>query len=307
MREVAAQLTRLTLDECATALGVAALPPRLRRLAVAPFVPLALRLGAEIGRFDAGASVSLEQSARALLTRLHVPIRAEYAEPLPSEGPLLVIANHPGVYDALLLFATLPRADLRLIAADLGFLRSLPTVGRSLVYVPQLPASSRGRASVDAASSRAASTVSSSTLGARGRGLRDVLRHLQDGGAVLHFGAGNIEPDPAFSAPDAWLGEWPSGAAALAQACLRSGGRVVLALVAGVHSPRVKESALVRFAEARGVTTLSALIQIALPRLFTVSPLVRYSARLQHDETQRPTTEQLQVALRRLAKAELGR
>jgi hypothetical protein len=278
---VARQLTQLTLDECAAAVGVAGLSPGLRRLAVSPFVPLARRLGEEIGAFDAGASVSLEQSARALLTRLHVPIRAEFAEPLPTNGPLLVIANHPGVYDALLLFATLPRADLRLIAADRSFLRSLPSVGRHLVYVPECPATAL-------------------SLGARGRGLRQVVRHLKGGGAVLHFAAGQIEPDPAFSKDDCCLGAWPSGAAALAAACIRLGGRVVLALVSGVHSPRVKQSALIRFAEARGITTLSALVQIALPRFFTVSPSIRYSAPLPLERGDTPTTEHLQHVLRRL-------
>jgi hypothetical protein len=279
--DVARRLTELTLDECASALGVSNLSPRLRRIAVSPFVPFARRLGTEISQFDAEAAVSLQASAQALLRRLHVPVYPELVAPIPTQGPLLVIANHPGVYDALLLFAALSRPDLRLIAAERSFLRSLPSVSRHLVYVPDPPPGQPESALANAPQRESSIASASSAHNARGRGLREVISQLKSGGAVLHFAAGQIEPDPAFSEPGQCLGAWTPAAAALASACLRLGGNVVVALVSGVHSPRVKHSALIRFAEAHGVTTLSGLIQIALPRVFPLSPLVRISAPLE--------------------------
>jgi hypothetical protein len=45
---------------------------------------------------------------------------------VPQEGPLLIIANHPGTYDSIAISAALPRNDLKIIAGGYPFLRNLP-------------------------------------------------------------------------------------------------------------------------------------------------------------------------------------
>jgi hypothetical protein len=155
-----------------------------------------------------------------------------------------VLANHPGAYDALSLFAAIPRDDLLVVAAERPFLASLPALRKRLLFIPDPGAGSEG---------------------ARSLGLKRALRHLKDGGALLHFGAGRIEPDPAFSEPAACILDWQSGCGVLAHVAQRCGGAVVVAVVSGVHSARAKESVVVRAAEARGITTLALLMQLALP------------------------------------------
>jgi hypothetical protein len=100
------------------------------------------------------------------------------------------------------------------------------------------------------------------------------VRHLRSGGALLHFPAGQIEPDADFE-PDAarLLKPWQPGVTTLLKACAQVDGRAVLAGVRGVHSPRAKRWLLNRWAERRGITTLSPLLQM-LGRLRDVSTRV---------------------------------
>jgi hypothetical protein len=172
----------------------------------------------------------------------------------PRQGALLVAANHPGAYDALALLAAAGRDDVLIVAADRAFLRSIPSLAPHLVLLTE------GR---DAAPSRA-------------RALRSVRRHLMTGGALLHFGAGQIEPDPAFAGParaDA-LRRWQPGAATFARWAAAANGWVVVALVEGVHSRKAKRLLVTKLAEARGVTTLAPLLQVAMRRYRDVEPRV---------------------------------
>jgi 1-acyl-sn-glycerol-3-phosphate acyltransferase len=150
----------------------------------------------------------------------------------------LVLANHPGAYDALALMSALGRQDLRILAADRTFLRALPRLSAHLLFVPEQ------------ASERAGA-------------LKRAVRHLRQGGALLHFPTGQIEPDADFEPEGAaLLGPWQPGVSALVAACARVDGRVLVAGVRGVHSPRAKRWLLNRAAERRGITTLSPLLQM---------------------------------------------
>ena len=98
-------------------------------------------------------------------------------ENIPEEGPLLVVSNHPGAYDALVVSAQLPRSDLRIIASDLPFLRALPNTSQRIFFIPPNIHNIAGRMS----------------------GMLSAVRYLKDGGAVLLMGSGTIDPDPAVS------------------------------------------------------------------------------------------------------------
>lgn len=91
---------------------------------------------------------------------------------IPLSGPLLIVSNHPGLADALALFATIPRPDLRVVARDRPFLRALPQTAKRMIYVPE-------------------------TASGRIAAIRRVTAQLRGGGAILTFPAGDIEPDPA--------------------------------------------------------------------------------------------------------------
>jgi hypothetical protein len=170
------------------------------------------------------------------------------------------VANHPGAYDALALVATLGRDDVAILAADRVFLRSMPALARHLVFVPDPPAPPLARA----------------------RGLLRAVRHLTSGGTLLHFGAGRIEPDPAFPIDpgvDA-LAAWPGGTGALVRGAALADGWVVTAIVAGVHSRRAKQLPITRLAERRGLTTLAPLLQVALRPFRDVDATVHFGGAL---------------------------
>ncbi|MDI6769864.1 MAG: hypothetical protein QMD04_09325 [Anaerolineales bacterium] len=96
------------------------------------------------------------------------------AEQVPPEGPLLVVSNHPGTYDSLLIVSRLGRDDLKIITGDIPFLRGLPRAREHFLSLTQ-------------------------DINQRMNIVRAAIRHLQQGGALMLFGSGHIDPDPAIS------------------------------------------------------------------------------------------------------------
>jgi 1-acyl-sn-glycerol-3-phosphate acyltransferase len=132
----------------------------------------------------------------------------EGLENIPESGPVLVLSNHPGMTDTLALFSSLPRVDLRAVAAERPFLQSLSNVGHYLIYVPDGP-------------------------GKRMSVVRSAVSHLRKGGAILTFPAGEIEPDPAcMPGATASLGKWSESVAIFAR--LVPEVQIVTAIVSGV-------------------------------------------------------------------------
>jgi hypothetical protein len=167
----------------------------------------------------------------------------------------VVVSNHPGAFDALALIAATGRDDLAVLAADRAFLRAMPNLSRHLFFVSE----------------------ADGAAGSRMLAVRRALRHVASGGALLHFGAGRIEPDPAFTLPpgDEVLAPWHPGCAVFVRGAARRGGLVIPAVVEGVHSLKAKRAFLTRFAERRGVTTVAGLLQVAFRRYRDVAVTVR--------------------------------
>lgn len=232
-------------------LGFGRAPAVVRQAVKRAFHVSSVPLGRLLATFDARiATDGVHLAASQALEDLHA--RWDCAQKVSSTGPLLVVANHPGAYDALVLLAAMGRADVAVITEDRRFLRALPTMSRHLLF----------------GSHHAAGAAS----------LRKALRHLSRGGALLHFGAGRIEPDPAFTqAHVPALLSWNDGAGALVRGAARAGGSVVTALVSGVHSPQAKHLLVNRLAEHFGVTTLALLLQVAVRRYHDVHARVLFS------------------------------
>ena len=100
-------------------------------------------------------------------------VKAIGTENLPAEGPLVIASNHPGAYDALVIAANLPRDDLKIISSDIPFLKKLPVTSNHMIF-------------------------SAPDIHIRMGVVRQAIRHLKDGGALLVFARGSIDPDPAF-------------------------------------------------------------------------------------------------------------
>jgi 1-acyl-sn-glycerol-3-phosphate acyltransferase len=147
------------------------------------------------------------------------------ANNVPATGPLLIVSNHPGIIDAMAIFAHLGRADLRVVAAERPVLRLLRHIDRYLFYVPDLPAQ-------------------------RLRVVREVTQHLREGGAVLTFPGGQIEPDPArFGDAAARLASWSESIDLFARMVPEV--RILPIVVGGVLSPSTLRHPLARLHRSR--------------------------------------------------------
>lgn len=119
------------------------------------------------------ATQSLWEVARDLLPRFSGGWEVEGGKNLPKEGPLLVVANHPGMTDAVAALAVLERPDVHLVANARPTLEVLPNTSEHMVYLnKQVPA--------------------------RMTTLRNLIRLLKEGRTVVLFPRGGIEPEPAL-------------------------------------------------------------------------------------------------------------
>jgi 1-acyl-sn-glycerol-3-phosphate acyltransferase len=211
-------LVRANVDDLLAAFGL----ERVRwgrPLLAALCRPAARRFAQQAAQYDrvvaaAGLQAGGLWGARRLTTRLEVAGQ----DRLPVEGPLLVVANHPGVGDTLALFASLPRPDLRIVAAARPFLEALPATRQRLIELPDGP---HGRRAV----------------------IHQVVEHLRGGGAILAFPGGRIEPDPALApGAAAALLDWSTSVGVFARRVARI--VVVPAIVSGVLSPRLQRHPL---------------------------------------------------------------
>ena len=165
---------------------------------------------------------------------------------IPRSGPLLIVSNHPGQSDGSALFASIPRPDLRIVSAPHPLIRALPHTARYLFFIPEAVP---GRVGL----------------------IRAVARHLRDGGAVLIFPGGQIEPDPALlpGAVDA-LQSWSTSVDHLARLVPQL--TIVPAVASGVLSPKALRHPLVYLRRQKNERRrLAAILQILVPAFHDVT------------------------------------
>jgi putative hemolysin len=217
----AASLTTLLLDETIQAMGLPA--GRLSRALIRPLVYRPAnrfaRLGVIFVRYMANGG--FPAAARWALESHQVQVRLRENDSVPSSGPLLVTSNHPGGMDCLALAAGLGRSDLKIVASGMPFLRNLPEVARHLILVSRVGAYARMSA------------------------LRESIRHLEQGGALLIFPRGRVEPDPAFfSEAESSMEKWSPSVRILLDSVPRL--KWMVAVVSGVVSNRALEHPFAR-------------------------------------------------------------
>jgi 1-acyl-sn-glycerol-3-phosphate acyltransferase len=236
------RLTDINLDDLFDAAGLARVRntplQRLLRPSARRFALLAHEFDHRVGEHG------LARGSAWLLDRMTAGTRVSGADNVPPSGPVVVLANHPGMTDTVALLASLAaRPDLRVIALDRPFLRCLPNVARQLILVPD---DELGRMGV----------------------LRAGVNHLKQGGAVLTFPAGEIEPDPVtfgrHKAVESVL-RWSGSFVLFARLVPRT--RFVPAIVSNVISPAAQHNLLTRLRRtAHDRERLAAALQVALPR-----------------------------------------
>jgi hypothetical protein len=202
--------------------------------------PAAKRFAEQVLAYDTAVGRDgLSEATRAYLRYNVGSVKFAGVENLPNDGPLLIASNHPGMSDALALFAILQRDDLRIIARDRDFLRAMPNIMSHLLVV---------------------SDVESERI----RATRAVTTLLKQNHPVLTFPAGTIEPDPA-SMPGAVenLVNWSSSLDLFARLVPQL--RVVPVIVRGVISTKALRNPIIRVRRTqKDRNWLAATLQIVV-------------------------------------------
>ena len=145
----------------------------LRRYLGWVFTPVAkafARIAAAVD--EATAEGGPPAGCQKMLDLLGVEVQSMGRSTIPLVGPVIILANHPGAYDSMSIGSLLPRRDLKAIVAKTRFYQVLPHIHPELLYA-------------------------SDDQGDKLLVLRGAVEHLKQGGSLLQFGSGLIEPDPA--------------------------------------------------------------------------------------------------------------
>jgi hypothetical protein len=246
-------LSTYILDEVVRAFGFPAdswqrplLAPILQP-ASRSFARLALRFDDAVGHHGLGAAFA------ELLTYAVTDLHVSGAETIPARGPLLILSNHPGAYDGGLIAASLPRQDLLIISSTVPFAQRLPNFHSHLIEVTREPHAGM-------------------------RGLRQAVRHLQAGGALLILPSGIIDPDPdLLPGASAALEQWKPSIELLLRQVPET--QAVVTIVSGVLSPGWLRSPLVKiqpepWRQRKLAEFLQIIQQVLLPGTLLLSPRV---------------------------------
>jgi len=181
------------------------------------------------------------------------------AEQIPPQGPLMVVCNHPAAYDAAILGACVRRDDLKMMASDIALIQMFPYISQHMIPVPYY-------------------------IPARLQTVRATIRHLQNGGAVMVFPRGDVEPDPAISpGAEQSLAGW----SASIELFLRRVPQTisVVAIASGILSKRWYRNPLIniwkKYEQRQKIAEIFQVsYQLLTGRIPNVRPMVSFSAPL---------------------------
>jgi hypothetical protein len=231
------ELSTNIIDDLFRSIGFSAtsLPRRLFGPLLWPPALRAAKLAATFDEYVAQSGIC--EAARWILPRFVKDVEARGAENIPREGPVLIASNHPGTYDALAIVSRLVRKDLKLVVSGIPAFSGLAFTRQQLIY-----------ATNDAHVRMAVA--------------RSVIRHLEEGGALLIFPTGKMDPDPAVlpGAPDA-LARWSPSLELVLRKVPQT--RLVVTIVSGVIAPSALRNPIARLQkEIKKQQELAEFIQV---------------------------------------------
>jgi len=208
------------------------------------------------------------------------------AENIPPEGPLLVVSNHVGAYDILVAPSQVNRPDLKIISSDIKYLKNLPHACEHLIFLTDEP------------HDRMAAT-------------RAGIRQLKEGGSLLLFGSGRIDPDPALSAEaEKHLENWSPSIDLFLRMVPQV--KVVLSIASGFLTSRWMNHPLTRLRrvdwEKRRIAEFGQVLQqLFFPGTIYVSPSVSFAPPITAEELGENPRQKLIEQARRLLADHLAR
>jgi len=217
----------------------------------------AMRLAELVQSFDQlVAGSGLHEASRRMLDRFVRYFVVEGLEDVPKSGPLLIASNHPGMVDGLLVAASLPRPDLKIVASAMPLFADLKAMRNHFILVSR---NTFERLAV----------------------VREVIRHLQEGGAVLIFPRGLIEPDPqVLSGATESLSRWSPSLEVILRRVPQA--HISVTIIRGVLSSWSIKNPLTRLRRSihdkQVIAEISQAVQhLFLPRTLAIAPRLNYA------------------------------
>jgi len=181
-----------------------------------------------IGYDDEIGRAGLAAGGRWLVPHFVAGYDADGVERIPAEGPLLIVSNHPAALDGFLISSFVERRDFKVVVGEIPVWKYLPNFCSHAIWSP-----------------KAADTAG------RMQTVRNAVRHLESGGALLTFPRGTIEPDPSFMAdPDVDFGKWSRSLEIFLNRVPQT--RVLVTMVSGVIAPQAARNILTWSRRGRG-------------------------------------------------------
>lgn len=195
---------------------------------LSPLVRNPIRRFAEIavGFDNRVTNLGFQAASRWIMPNFAKDVIAIGAETIPRHGPLLVTSNHPGAYDSLVIASNLPRDDIKIVVnLPLDFISELPSTLHHFLYAPFDPHVRMGV-------------------------VRSAISHLKNGGSLLIFASGRIDPDPACM-PDAEkeLEYWSRSLEIMIRQVPST--NLLITIVSGILAPRYVNHVLTKFRRER--------------------------------------------------------
>ena len=242
------------------------------------FSELVLGMDQEIARNGSASG------ARWLLHHFVAGHAAHGVDLIPRQGPLLIVSNHPASYDGMVISAYIERPDYKIIIGEVPPYQYLPHISRHALFSPPVK----------------------NTFG-RMQTVRNAIRHLMDGGSLLIFPRGGIEPDPAFmDSPDIEFNKWSRSLEIFLQRVPRT--QVLVTMFGGVIDPVIMRHPITWFRRARpDRQRLAFMYQIIRQilngrELFGLTPRVTFGELLSNENHKNVLSEIEQSARRTLVR-----
>ena len=210
------------------------------------------------------ATLGFQKAIYNLMYRFVCGYQISGRENIPTEGPLLMVANHPGTIDGMAVIANTPREDLKVTIVGDPFVRHLVASSKYLICIPRI-GDHYGRMEA----------------------MRSIIRHLKDGGALLMFPTGKIDPDPSVlpGSEDA-LRNWSPSLELILRKVPQT--RLLVTIISGVISPTAVNHPLTtllnRWEKAKVAGVTQILLQIFFPNKYRLTPQITFGPALTLDE-----------------------
>jgi len=205
----------------------------------------ARRFSEVFAQFDQNiAQFGLSEAAKRLLPTFTETPKAIGLENFPKTGPLLIASNHPGTIDGVSIIANSPRDDIKVIVGGMPFLQKLPIARNFTIFTHR------------------------TNFSARANVVRSSIQHLRDGGALLIFPSGQIDPDPSVlpGASEA-LEKWSKSIAIMLRQVPET--RFLPAITSGVlHKRFIKSPLTVLKKDGVGKRRIMEFIQVMRQMVF---------------------------------------